>query len=181
MSLLFNTLSIFVIAFLPRSKNLLILWLQFIVILEPKKITSVTVSIIFPSICPEVMWPDAIIIIFWMLSFKTDFSLSSFTFIKRLFSSSSLSVISMVSFAYMRLLIFLPGVLTPACALSSPNFLRLYSAYKLNKQVTIYSLDVPLPNLESVQFSMSSSNYGFLTCIRVSQKAGNVVWYFLSL
>ena len=58
MSLLFNMLSRFVIAFLPRSKHLLILWLQSQskVILEPKKIKPVTVSVIFPSICFEVMW-----------------------------------------------------------------------------------------------------------------------------
>jgi len=53
-------------------------------------------------------WWDAMIFIFWMLSFKPTFSLSSFTFIKRLFSSSSLSAIRMVSSAYLRLLIFLP-------------------------------------------------------------------------
>ena len=82
-----------VIAFLPRSKHLLISWLQspFAVILEPKKIQSVTVSIIFPSICHKVMGPDAMILVFWMMSFKPAFSLSSFTFIKRLFSSSLLS------------------------------------------------------------------------------------------
>ena len=57
MSLLFNTLSRFAIAFLPRSKDLLISWLQLLsaVILEPKKIKSVTVSIVFPSICHEVI------------------------------------------------------------------------------------------------------------------------------
>ena len=61
MSLLFNMLSRFVIAFLPRSKHLLISWLQSpsAVIWEPKKIISVTVSIVFPSICHEVMEPDA--------------------------------------------------------------------------------------------------------------------------
>ena len=93
MSLLFNTLSRFVIAFLQRNKYLLILWLQSpsTVILEPKKIKSVTVSIVSPSICHEVMGPDAMILVFWMLSVKPTFSLSCFTFIKRLFSSSSLS------------------------------------------------------------------------------------------
>ena len=62
MSMLFNMLSRFVIAFLPRSKCLLISWLQLpsAVILEPKKIKSVTVSIVSPSICHEVMGPDAI-------------------------------------------------------------------------------------------------------------------------
>ena len=58
----------------------------------------------------------------------------SFTFIKRLFSSSSLSAIRMVSSPYLRLLIFLPAILIPACASSSPVFLMMYSAYKLNKQ-----------------------------------------------
>ena len=88
MSLLFNTLSRFVIAFLPRSKCLLISRLQSpsTVILEPKKIKSITVSIVSPCICHEVMGPNAMIFVFWKLSFKPAFSLSSFTFIKRLFN-----------------------------------------------------------------------------------------------
>ena len=67
-SLLFNILSRLVIAFLPRSKHLLISWLQSpsAVILEPKKIKSVTVSIVSPSICCEVMGPDAVIFVFWI-------------------------------------------------------------------------------------------------------------------
>ena len=99
----------FVIAFLPRSKHLLISWLQplSIVILEPKKIKPVSVSIVSPSICHEVMGPDAIIFVFRMLTVKPAFSLSSFTFSKRLFNSSLLSAIRMVSSAYLRLLIFL--------------------------------------------------------------------------
>ena len=88
----------------------------------------------FPIICHEVMGLDAMILVFWMLSFKPTFSLSSFTFIKRLFSSSSLYAIRVVSSAYLRLLIFLWAVLIPACASSSPAFLMMYSAYKLNKQ-----------------------------------------------
>ena len=60
-------------------------------ILEPKKIKSVTVSIVSPYICYEVVGPDVMILVFWMLGFKPAFSLSSYTFIKRLFSSSSLS------------------------------------------------------------------------------------------
>ena len=78
MSLLFNMLSRLVIAFLPRSKRLLISWLQSscAVILEPKKRKSVTVSIVSPSICHEVMGRDAIILVFWTLSFKPAFSLS---------------------------------------------------------------------------------------------------------
>ena len=77
MSLLFNMLSRFVITFLPRSKCLLISWLQSpsAVILEPPKIKSDTVSIVSASICHEVMELDAMILIFWILSFKPTFSL----------------------------------------------------------------------------------------------------------
>ena len=66
MSLLFNMLSRLVIDFLPRSKHLLISWLQppSAMILEPKKIKSVTVSIVSSSICHEVMGPDAMILVF---------------------------------------------------------------------------------------------------------------------
>ena len=80
------------------------------------------------------MGPDAMIFVFWMLTFEPTFSLSSFTYIKRLFSSSSLPAIKVVSSAYLRLLIFLPAILIPACASSSPAFCMMYSAYKLNKQ-----------------------------------------------
>ena len=132
----FTVLCRFVIAFLPRSKCLLTSWLQSpsAVILETKKIKSLTVSIVSPSICHEVMGSDAIIFVFWMLSYKPTFSLSSFTFIKRLFSSSSLSAIRVVSSAYLRLLMFLPAIWISACALSSPAFCMMYSAYKLNKK-----------------------------------------------
>ena len=95
---------------------------------------SVTVFIVSPSICHEVMGLDAMILVFWMLNFKPIFSLSSFTFINRLFSSSSLSAIRVVSSAYLRLLIFLPAILIPACASSSQACLKMYSAYKLNQQ-----------------------------------------------
>ena len=135
MSLLFNMLSRLVTAFLLRSKCLLISWLQSpsAVILEPKKMKYVTVSIVSPSICHEVMGLDAMILVCWMLSFKSAFSLSSFTFIKRLFSSSLLSA-RVVSSAYLRLLIFLLAILIPACASSSLAFHMMYSAHKLNKQ-----------------------------------------------
>ena len=113
MSLLFNMLSRLAIAFLPRSKCLLISEMQSpsAVILEAKKIKSVTVSIVSPSICHEVMGPDAMILVLRMLSFKPAFSLSSFTFIKRLLSSSLLSAIKVVSSAYLRLLEFFPAVM----------------------------------------------------------------------
>ena len=134
-SLIFNTPCRFVIALLPRNKHLLISWLQSssAVILEHKKIKSVTVSIISPSIFHEVMGPDVMIFVFWMLSFKPAFSLFSFTF-KRPFSSSLLSAIRVVSSAYLKLLTFLPAILMPACASSSLTFHMIYSEYKLNKQ-----------------------------------------------
>ena len=93
---------------------------------------SIILSTFSPSICHEVMGQDAMI--FEMLSFKPDFSLSYFTFIKRLFSSSLLSVIKVVLSAYLRLLMFLPTILISACASSSPVFHMMYSAYKTNKQ-----------------------------------------------
>ena len=106
MTLLFNMVSRFIITFLPRSKHLSISWMQSpsAVILEPKKIKFLTVSIVSPFICHEVMGTNAIIFIFWMLSFKPTFSLSSFTLIKKLFSSFSFSAIKVVSSSYMSLL-----------------------------------------------------------------------------
>ena len=80
------------------------------------------------------MGPDAIILVFWMLSLKPTFSLSPFTFIKRLFSSSSFSAIRVVSSVYLWLLLFLPAILIPACPSSSPAFFLMHPAYNLNKE-----------------------------------------------
>ena len=112
MSLLFNMLSRLVITFLPRSKHLLISQLlsPSAGILEPKKIKTITDPIVSPSICHEVLVQHAMILIFWMLNFKPSFKLSSFTFIKRLFSSSSLSAIGVVTSACLKLLIYLPAI-----------------------------------------------------------------------
>ena len=100
----------------------------------------------FPLYFP---WSDGTVchdLRFWMLSF----SLSSFTFLKRLFSSSSLSAIRVVSSAYLRLSIFLSAILIPACVSSSPAFLI--------SRVTIYSLDTLLflygTSLFHVQFKL---------------------------
>ena len=123
------------------------------------------------------MGPDAMIFIVWMLSFKPTFSLSSLTFIKRLFSSSSLSAVRVVSSAYLRLLIFLLAILIPACPLFSLAFHMMFSAYKLNKQgdniqpwhtpFLIWNQSVvPCPTLS-----------WFLTCIQISQEAGQAVSY----
>ena len=124
MSLLFNTLSRIVIAFLQKSMCLLISWQESpsAVILEPTKIKSVTVSIFSPSISHEMMGPDAMTLVFWMLSFKPAFSLSSFTFIKRFFSYFLVSAIRVVSPTYLRLLIFSLEVLISACDSSSLAF-----------------------------------------------------------
>ena len=128
-SLLSNILSRFVIAFLLSRKYLLISRLQSLstVILEPKKIKSVTVFIFSHLFAMKwwdwMLWPY----FFWILSFKPAYSLSSFTFIKKLFSSSSLSAISAVSSAYLKLLIFLPAVLIPACDSSSQISIYIFA------------------------------------------------------
>ena len=124
--------------FTSKEQSFLISWLQSpsTVILEPKKIKFLTVAVVSPSICQKLMGLDAMILVFWMLSFKPAFSFSSFTFIKRLFSYSLLSALSVVLSVYLRLLIFLPEVFIPAWfpPSSSPAFLIMYSAYKLNEQ-----------------------------------------------
>ena len=136
MSLLYNMLSRFLISFLPRRKHLLISWLQSpsAMILEPKKLKSLTVSIVSPSISHEVMGPDAMVLVFWLLSSKPAFSLSSVTVIKRLFRSSSVFAIRLVSSAYVRLLIFLLANLDPSLSFIQHAFCMMYSAYKINRQ-----------------------------------------------
>ena len=127
MSLLFNMLSMLVITFLPRWKA------------SFNFLAEVTINSDFgaqenkcchcfhfsSSICFEVVGPDAMIFIFSMLNFQAAFALSSFSFIKRLFSSSLLSAFRVVSSAYLRLLIFLLEILIPACDSSSPAFLMM--------------------------------------------------------
>ena len=136
MSLLFNMPSRFVIAFLPRSKHLLISWLQLssAVILEPKKIKSVTVSTFYPSICHEVMGSDAMILVFLMLSFKPAFSLSFFTIIKRLFKffftfyhySGIIYISEVVNIS--------PSSFDSSLCLIQPSISTKYFVHKLNKQ-----------------------------------------------
>ena len=145
MSLLFNVLSMY-IAFLPVSKCLLISWLQSpsAVILEPKTLKSLAVSIISPSVYHEVKGPDAMILVFWMLNFKPAFSLSLFHFHRESlqfhFAFCHKGRVIYIS----EIMVFLPAILIPACASSSPAFRMMYSAYKLNKQVDNIRLDVLL-------------------------------------
>ena len=112
MSLLFNTLSRFVIVSNKRQTTFHCMTSVTVCSnLEPKKKNSVAVSIFSPSVYHEVMGLNAVILVFWMLSFKPALSLSSFTLIKRLFSSSSFSAIRVIPSACLRLLISLPTIL----------------------------------------------------------------------
>ena len=128
MSLLFNMLSRLIITFLLRSKCLFISWLQSpsAVILEPPQNKICHCFHCFSVYLP---WSDAIgchDLFFWTLSFKPTFSLSSFTFIKRLFSSA-LSAVRVVSSVYLRLLIVLLATLIPACASFSQSIQYIMS------------------------------------------------------
>ena len=146
-------------------------------ILEPKKIQFVLASTISLSVCHEVMGLDAMILVFWMLSFKPGFTHSSFTLIKRFFSSSSLYAIRVISSTYLRLLMILPPILIPACNSSSLAFLMMCSEYRLSKQWQQTALSYSFLSLEPSSFSTEGSNCYFLTFIQVSQEAGKVVWY----
>ena len=118
--------------------------------------------------------------LFFECCFKPAFSLSSFTFIKKLFNSSLLSANIMVSSAYLRVLIFLLAILIPACASSILAFHMMYSAYKLNKQGdNIQPWCTPFPVLKPSIVPCPVLNC-FLTCIQVSQEAGKMVFLSLS-
>ena len=115
---------------------------------------------------------------FWMFSFKPTFSLSSFTFIKRIFSSFSLSAIRVMSCAYLRLLIFLPAILIPACASSSPESLMMYSAYKLNKQGdNIQPWRTPFPIWKQSVVLCPVLTVASWSAYRFLKREYQVVWY----
>ena len=127
-SLLFNVLSRFVLTFLPRSKCLLISWLQspFAVTLEPMNIKSATVSTLSPSVSHEVMEPDALIFSFLNIEFYASF----FTLLFHPYQEALWFLFTfyhLVSSASLRLLIFLQAVLIPACDWSSLAFGMMYS------------------------------------------------------
>ena len=177
MSLLLNTLSRFVIAFLPRSKCL-------------NFITAVTIHSDFgaqekrichwfhflPFYLPQSDGTGCHDLSFFNVEFKAIFFTLLFTLIKRLFSSSLLSAIRVVSSAYMMLL-FLLAVLISACDSSILTFHMMYSAYKLNKQGDSTALSYCFPTSEPVHFSISGCGCCFLICIQVSQEAGKVICY----
>ena len=113
------------------------------------------------------MGPDAMILVFWMLSFKPTISL---------FSSSSLSSIRVVSSTYLSLLIFLLAILIPVCASTSPVFLMMYSAHKLNKHgdnIQPWRTPSPVWNQSVVPCPVLT----VASCIQISQEADQVVWY----
>ena len=120
MSLLFNTLTTFVIALPPRGKHLIFM-AAVAVCAQPNKIKSVSTSTFSLSFCYELMRLDVMILVFWMLNFKPLFSFSFFILTNSLFSSSSFSAIRMVSSAYLRLLVFLLAILIPTCDSSNLN------------------------------------------------------------
>ena len=100
----------------------------------------------------------------------TELALSSFIFIRRLFSSSLLSAIRTVTSAYLMLLIFLLAILIPACDSSSPAFCMMCSACKLNNRGDNTALTHSFPNLEPIHCSTSGSNCCFLTCIQMGKQ-----------
>ena len=126
--------------------------------------------------------PDALILVFWMLSCKPTFSLSTFTFIKSLFSSSSLSAIRVVSSAYLRLLIILLEILIPAYISFSLAFHMMYSAYKLNKQgdnIQPWHIPFPIWNQSIVPWLVltvaSSPAYRFIAVLGCTLKNDRMI------
>ena len=135
MSLLLNMLSRLVITFLPRNKRHN--FMAAITICSAFGAQKNNISHCFQCFPIYLPWSDGTRchdLSFLNVELKATFPLSSFTCIKRVFSSSSLSAIRVVSSAYLRLLMFLPASLIPACASFSPAFRMMYSAFKLNKQ-----------------------------------------------
>ena len=114
-----------------------------------------------------------------MLSLKPAFSLSSFTFIMRLFSSSLLSAIRLVSTGYLMLWAFLPAILIPAYVSSSPVLLMMCSAYKLNKQGNnIQSWCTPFPIWNQSIVPCPVLTLASWPAYRFSQETDKMVWYF---
>ena len=126
------------------------------------------------SVCYAVMGADAMILFFLILSLKPALSVFFFTLIKRLFSSSLLSFIKVVS--YLKLLMFLLPILIPACNSSSRAFLYMlmYSAYRLIKWTALsYSFQIPFLMMLSIEWTwLILSNI-----MRISSSSENKLWY----
>ena len=129
-SLLFNMLSILVISCIPRSVFQFMTTVNICSDIEAKQIKTAIVSTISPSICHEVMRPDSMILVSLMPNFKTTFFTLLFHFQQDAVYFLTPSAIRVVSTSYLRLLLFFPSILFPACASSSLAFLMMYSAYK---------------------------------------------------
>ena len=146
-TLLFNTMFRLVIAFLSRTKCLN--FMAAVTICSDFGAQENKICHWFCFILFYLTWIDGTgchDLSFWMLSFKPAFSFSFSTLIKRLFSSSLLSAIRVVSSAHLGLFLFLTAIVIPVCDLSSLAFRIMYSAYKLNKQVdNIQPCYIPLP------------------------------------
>ena len=168
MSLLFDMLSRLVITFLPRSKHFLIWWLQSpsAVTLEPKNIKSVTVS---PSICHEVMGPDAMILVYWILNFMP-------VFFTLLFYFHQETLLFLFVFCHKGGVIYMSEVIDifPSNLDSSlwfiwPGIFMMDSEFKINSRMKIYNLVLHLSqfwtsHIFQIQFSL------FLLDLQVSQE-----------
>ena len=143
--------------------------------LEPKKRKSVPFSTFSSSICHEVMGPDAMIFVFWMLGFKPALSLS-------LSLSSRGSLVPLLFLPFDDITCISEAVdislrnLDSTYDSSSPRFHMMYSAYKLNKAGWQYTaLMNSFLNFEPIHCSMSCSDYWFLIWIQVSQETGSCI------
>ena len=115
------------------------------------------------------MGPDAMILVFWMLSSKPTFSLSSYTVIKRLFSSSSLSAIRVVSFAYLRLLIFLPAILIPLYPVLNRGMCSKFC-------LPAHGFDLPLWSLGACNVLPPKSVIDFSVSIYLAEPWLSILW-----
>ena len=130
------------------------------------------------------MGPDTMIFVFWMLSFRPTFSLSSSLSSRGslvLLHFLPLSGIRVLSSAYLRLLRFLPAILIPACVSSSPAFLMMHSAYKLNKQgdnIQPWRTPFPICNQSVVQITQTCHNclFNLSTKLKCNLEERKVNW-----
>ena len=144
------------------------------VILEPRKIRSVTV-LLFPHLFAMQWWnPDTMILVFWMLSFKPAFSLYSFTFIKRLFSSSSLSAIRDLSSAYLRLLIFVLAIWFQFVLHPAQHFTWCTLHRSSISRITVYSLNVLISQFWNWEMANHFSVLALRTGMKNTALTGNI-------